>query len=150
MSQSWFETTVEQDHDFGRREPTAYERSCEEARQARLVKQQIRKYGEDAMKADPQVAVGAQGVTTEPFERSLVLRMPGSTAEKKKEKDPLASLLKAMQIDVTKTRATGDTDGKSNVRAVDKGDGKFHGSHNRYPRRGTDRQPTEVEPLPPA
>ena len=147
MSQLWFDTTVEQDHDFGRREPTAYERCCEHARQARLVKQQIRKYGEDAMKADPQVALGAQGVPTEPFERSLVLRMPGSTAEKKREKDPLASLLKAMHIDVTKTRAKGGPDGKKNVREVDKGDGNFHGSRDRYPRGGADRQPAEVESL---
>jgi hypothetical protein len=39
------------------------------------------------MKADPQVALGAQGVSTEPFQRSLVLRVPGSTAAKMKDKD---------------------------------------------------------------
>ena len=82
---------------------------------------------------------------TESFTRAYQMRMPGSKAEKVKEKDPLASLMKAMQIDVTKTREKVKTDGRKPTATKESDDGKFHGTRARYPRSRADREPAEIE-----
>ena len=113
MSLAWFPPS-ETDHDFGKRELSAYEQFLEEQRQHRELEKQVRKYGDDAMRVDPQMNLtdAASSMPTESFTRAYQMRMPGSKVEKAKEKDPLASLMKAMQIDVTKTREKVKTDGR--------------------------------------
>lgn len=80
-------------------EPSEHEKLIEEKRMERLLKMQIKKYGEDAMRVEPAMAVGASTLPTEDFQRSFQMRMPGVKHAKSKEKDPLASLLKAMKLD---------------------------------------------------
>ena len=79
-------------------EPSEYERMLEEKRQERLLKQQIKQYGDDAMRFEPTMAMDSSTMPTEEFQRSYQLRMPGVKHAKPKEKDPLASLLKAMKL----------------------------------------------------
>jgi hypothetical protein len=79
-------------------EPSEYERMVEEKRMERLLKQQIKKYGEDAMRLEPSMAIDSSTMPVEDFQRSYQLRMPGVQHPKKKDKDPLASLLKAMKL----------------------------------------------------
>ena len=107
MSLAWFPPS-ETDHDFGKRELSAYEQYLEEQRQQRELEKQLRKYGDDAMRVDPQMSLrdAASSIPTEPFTRAYQMRMPGSKVEKPDSKDPLRSLMKAMKIDVTKTRET--------------------------------------------
>ena len=113
MSLAWFPPS-ETDHEFGKRELSAYEQFLEEQRQQRELEKQVRKYGEDAMRVDPEMNLtdATSSIPTESFTRAYQMRMPGSQVEKAKEKDPLASLMKAMQIDVTKTREKSKSDGK--------------------------------------
>ena len=146
MSLAWFPPS-ETDHDFGKRELSAYEQFLEEQRQHRELEKQVRKYGDDAMRVDPQMNLtdAASSMPTESFTRAYQMRMPGSKAEKAKEKDPLASLMKAMQIDVTKTREKVKTDGRKPSASKESGDGKFHGTRARYPRSRADREPAEIE-----
>ena len=146
MSLAWFPPS-ETDHDFGKRELSAYEQFLEEQRQHRELEKQVRKYGEDAMRVDPQMNLtdAASSMPTESFTRAYQMRMPGSKAEKVKEKDPLASLMKAMQIDVTKTREKVKTDGRKSTATKESGDGNFHGTRARYPRSRADREPAEIE-----
>ena len=146
MSLAWFPPS-ETDHDFGKRELSAYEQFLEEQRQHRELEKQVRKYGDDAMRVDPQMNLtdAASSMPTESFTRAYQMRMPGSKAEKVKEKDPLASLMKAMQIDVTKTREKVKTDGRKPSASKESGDGKFHGTRARYPRSRADREPAEIE-----
>ncbi len=54
MSLAWFPPS-ETGHDFGTRELSAYEQHLEEQRQQRELKKQLRKYGDDAMRVDPQM-----------------------------------------------------------------------------------------------
>ena len=84
-------------------EPSAYEQHMQAEREKRQLKQQIRRFGDDAMRVDPKLPLGnagnaaslpAKGV--EAFERGYVLRMPGSKAPKQESKDPLRSLPKSM------------------------------------------------------
>ena len=146
MSLAWFPPS-ETDHDFGKRELSAYEQFLEEQRQHRELEKQVRKYGEDAMRVDPQMNLtdATSSMPTESFTRAYQMRMPGSQVEKAKEKDPLASLMKAMQIDVTKTREKVNTDGRKPTASKESDDGKFHGTRARYPRSRADREPAEIE-----
>ena len=146
MSLAWFPPS-ETDHDFGKRELSAYEQFLEEQRQHRELEKQVRKYGDDAMRVDPQMSLtdAASSMPTESFTRAYQMRMPGSKAEKVKEKDPLASLMKAMQIDVTKTREKSAPDGRKSSASKESDDGKFHGTRARYPRSRADREPAEIE-----
>jgi hypothetical protein len=146
MSLAWFPPS-ETEQSFGQREPTPYERHIEQARQERELKRQVKRYGEDAMRVDPQMNLtdAASSMPTESFTRAYQMRMPGSKAEKAKEKDPLASLMKAMQIDVTKTREKVKTDGRKPTATKESDDGKFHGTRARYPRSRADREPAEIE-----
>ena len=79
-------------------EPSEYERMLEEKRQERLLKQQIKQYGDDAMRFEPTMAMDSSTMPTEEFQRSYQMRMPGVKHAKPKEKDPLASLMKAMKL----------------------------------------------------
>ena len=146
MSLAWFPPS-ETDHDFGKRELSAYEQFLEEQRQQRELEKQVRKYGEDAMRVDPEMNLtdATSSIPTESFTRAYQMRMPGSQVEKAKEKDPLASLMKAMQIDVTKTREKVKTDGRKSSAGKESDDGKFHGTRARYPRSRADREPAEIE-----
>ena len=146
MSLAWFPPS-ETDHDFGKRELSAYEQFLEEQRQQRELEKQVRKYGEDAMRVDPQMNLtdATSSIPTESFTRAYQMRMPGSQVEKVKEKDPLASLMKAMQIDVTKTREKSKSDGTKTTASKESDDGKFHGTRARYPRSRADREPSEIE-----
>lgn len=146
MSLAWFPPS-ETDHDFGKRELSAYEEFLEEQRQQRELEKQVRKYGDDAMRVDPEMNLtdAASSMPTESFTRAYQMRMPGSQVEKVKEKDPLASLVKAMQIDVTKTREKAKTDGRKSSASKKEDDGKFHGTRARYPRSRADREPAEIE-----
>jgi hypothetical protein len=146
MSLAWFPPS-ETDHNFGKRELSAYEQFLEEQRQHRELEKQVRKYGDDAMRVDPQMNLtdAASSMPTESFTRAYQMRMPGSQVEKAKEKDPLASLIKAMQIDVTKTREKVKTDGRKSSASKESDDGKFHGTRARYPRSRADREPSEIE-----
>ncbi len=98
-------------------EPSPYEQHMEAERQNRQLKQQIKRFGDDAMRVDPRLPLGNAGNTTslpdkgvEAFERGYVLRVPGSKAPKQESKDPLRSLLKAMNISGTKSRHEGKSD----------------------------------------
>ena len=146
MSLAWFPPS-ETDHDFGKRELSSYEQFLEEQRQHRELEKQVRKYGDDAMRVDPQMNLtdAASSMPTESFTRAYQMRMPGSKAEKVKEKDPLASLMKAMQIDVTKTREKVKKNGRKPTATKESDDGKFHGTRARYPRSRADREPAEIE-----
>ena len=105
-------------------EPSAYEQHMQAEREKRQLKQQIRRFGDDAMRVDPKLPLGnagnaaslpAKGV--EAFERGYVLRMPGSKAPKQESKDPLRSLLKSMNITGTKLRDVGESDGTKSQRS---------------------------------
>ena len=146
MSLAWFPPS-ETDHDFGKRELSAYEQFLEEQRQHRELEKQVRKYGDDAMRVDPQMNLtdAASSMPTESFTRAYQMRMPGSKVDKPESKDPLRSLVKAMQIDVTKTREKVKTDGRKPTATKESDDGKFHGTRARYPRSRADREPSEIE-----
>ena len=95
---SIFDAIDEGDDPFGT-EPTAYDLHVARAREERQLQAQVRKYGDNEMRVEPKVAVGSGGaLSTEPFERSYQLRMPGSAARKSESTDPLRSLMKAMNI----------------------------------------------------
>jgi hypothetical protein len=91
-------------------EPSAYEQHLAAERQKRQLTQQIKRFGDDAMRVDPTLPLGASGAAvpkeTEQFERGYVMRMPNSKAPKQESKDPLRSLLKAMQITGSKLQDT--------------------------------------------
>ena len=145
MSLAWFPPS-ETDQDFGKRELSAYEQYLEEQRQQRELEKQVRRFGDDAMRVDPQMNLtdAASSIPTESFTRAYQMRMPGSKVDKPESKDPLRSLMKAMQIDVTKTREKQTGDGIKDSRVRGKEDQKFHGSRNRYPRMRADREQTEA------
>ena len=146
MSLAWFPPS-ETEQSFGQREPTPYERHIEQARQERELKRQIKRYGDDAMRVDPQMNLtdAASSMPTESFTRAYQMRMPGSKVDKPESKDPLRSLVKAMQIDVTKTREKVKTDGRKSTATKESDDGNFHGTRARYPRSRADREPAEIE-----
>ena len=146
MSLAWFPPS-ETDQDFGKREVSAYEEYLEEQRRERELKKQLRKYGDDAMRVDPQMNLtdAASSMPTEPFTRAYQMRMPGSKVEKPESKDPLRSLMKAMNIDVKKTREKSAPDGTKSTATKERDDGNFHGTRARYPRSRADREPSEIE-----
>eukprot|EP01043_Picozoa_sp_COSAG02_P015559 COSAG02_NODE_665_length_18739_cov_9.192918_11_plen_355_part_00 len=78
-------------------EPSQYELLLEKERQDKLLKQQIRQHGEEAMQTKPVLPLGS-GIETEPFERSYVMKMPGEKVTKRSDKDPLRSLMKQMGL----------------------------------------------------
>ena len=67
-------------------EPSEYERMVEEKRMERLLKQQIKKYGEDAMRMEPSMAIDSSTMPVEDFQRSYQLRMPGVQHPKKRKR----------------------------------------------------------------
>ena len=79
MSLAWFPPS-ETEQEFGHRELSAYEQHLENQRQERVLKQQLRKYGDDAMRVDPQMNLtdAASSLPTESFTRAYQMRMPGS------------------------------------------------------------------------
>ena len=146
MSLAWFPPS-ETDQEFGKRELSAYEQYLEEQRQERELKKQLRKYGDDAMRVDPQMNLtdAAASLPTESFTRAYQMRMPGAKVEKPESKDPLRSLMKAMNIDVKKSREKLTPDGTKSTASRKDDDGKFHGTRARYPRSRADREPSEIE-----
>ena len=127
----------------------AYDLHVARARQERELRQQIRKYGDEAMRVEPKVEVGSDVLSTEPFERAYVMRMPGSSAPKADSKDPLKSLLKAMKISGNKrqpARSSGNKDQRSVGNEEQRhGSGlEFKGS-GRPPRGNPNPQPAEIE-----
>ena len=104
----------------------------------RKMKQQVKKYGEEAMRSELKQEFDA-AVPTEGFQRSVVLKGEGNKS-KAKEKDPLKSLLKAMGV---KKSA-----GTKKVEAIAKTDGspggqKFDPHNGRPKRRGQARESPE-------
>ena len=146
MSLAWFPPS-ETEQEFGNRELSAYEQHLENQRQERVLKQQLRKYGDDAMRVDPQMNLtdAASSLPTESFTRAYQMRMPGAAASKPESKDPLRSLMKAMQIDVRKAREKSTSDGRKTTATKESDDGKFHGTRSRYPRSRADREPAEID-----
>ena len=97
-------------------ELSQYEQMLEEKRQQRLLENQIKQYGDDAMRFDPKIAIDSSTMPTEDFQRSYQMRMPGVRHAKPKEKDPLGSLLKAMKLDQnTGTKKNHDIGNKNKV-----------------------------------
>jgi hypothetical protein len=96
-------------------EPSEYEQMVEQKRQERLLKQQIKKYGDDAMRVEPTMAMDSSTMPMEDFQRSYQLRMPGVKHAKPKEKDPLASLLNAMNLGNTGNKNHRDKERKHKV-----------------------------------
>ena len=78
-------------------EPTAYELHCQKERELRELERQVDRFGADAMKVGPRLALDAP-LPPEDFERALQLRMPDQKPTKKEEPDPCKSLLKALGI----------------------------------------------------
>ena len=146
MSLAWFPPS-ETEQEFGHRELSAYEQHMEDQRQERVLKQQLRKYGDDAMRVDPQMNLtdAASSLPTESFTRAYQMRMPGAAASKPESKDPLRSLMKAMQIDVRKAREKSTPDGRKSAATKESDNGKFHGTRARYPRSRADREPSEID-----
>ena len=146
MSLAWFPPS-ETEQEFGKRELSAYEQFLEDQRRERELKRQIRQYGDDAMRVDPKMNLtdAASSIPSEPFTRAYQMRMPGSKVEKSESKDPLRSLMKAMQIDVTKAREKSTADGRKSTATKERDDGNFHGTRARYPRSRADREPSEIE-----
>ena len=126
---------------------SAYEQYLEEQRRERELKKQLRRYGDDAMRVDPQMNLtdAASSMPTESFTRAYQMRMPGSKVDKPESKDPLRSLMKAMSIDVKKTREKVKSDGTKSSATKERDDGNFHGTRARYPRSRADREPSEIE-----
>ena len=124
----------------GEADPSPYELAMEQRRMERKMKQQVKKYGEEAMRSELKQEFDA-AVPTEGFQRSVVLKGEGgSNRSKAKEKDPLKSLLKAMGV---KKSA-----GTKKVEAIAKTDGspggpKFDPNNGRPKRRGQARESPE-------
>jgi hypothetical protein len=124
-------------------EPSEYELMLEQKRQERVLKQQIRQYGDDAMRVDPRLASDSGSIPTEEFQRSYQMRIPGVKHAKPEEKDPLKSLMKAMRLDQNTGTKKNRTPGKEN-----KVDGTDFDEANGRPKRGrTVGEPTEKFPL---
>ena len=129
-------------------EASAYDLHVAQARQERQLRQQIRKHGDEAMWVEPKVELGSDALSTEPFEWSYIMRMPGSKTPKVDSKDPLKSLMKAMNISGNKrqpVRSSGNKDQRGIANEQRHGSGfEFKGS-GRPPRGHTNPQPAEVE-----
>ena len=147
-SMSIFDPIEEGDAPFSS-EPSAYDLHVAQARQERQLRQQIRKHGDEAMRVEPKVEVGSDVLSTEPFERSYIMRVPGSKTPKADSKDPLKSLMKAMNISGNKrqpVRSSGNKDQRGIANEEQRhGSGfEFKGS-GRPPRGHTNPQPAEIE-----
>ena len=79
-------------------DPTPYQLLCEQARQDRLLQQQVRKYGDAEMRKGVTVPIGNAEMPVEGYVRSYELKMPGQKCQKKKEIDPCARLIRAMKV----------------------------------------------------
>ena len=122
----------------GEADPSPYELAMEQRRMERKMKQQVKKYGEEAMRSELKQEFDA-AVPTEGFQRSVVLKGEGgNNRSKAKEKDPLKSLLKAMGVKSTGTKK---------LEAIAKTDGspgpKFDPNNGRPKRRGQARESPE-------
>ena len=103
----------------------------------RKMKQQVKKYGEEAMRSELKQEFDA-AVPTEGFQRSVVLKGEGgSNRSKAKEKDPLKSLLKAMGV-VKKSAGT------KKVEAIAKTDGSPGGPKKFDPHNGQPKRSREI------
>ena len=123
----------------GEADPSPYELAMEQRRMERKMKQQVKKYGEEAMRSELKQEFDA-AVPTEGFQRSVVLKGEGgNNRSKAKEKDPLKSLLKAMGV----KKSTGT----KKLEAIAKTDGsagpKFDPNNGRPKRRGQARESPE-------
>jgi len=78
-------------------EPSAYELHCQKQKELRELERQVHRFGEDALKTDPRLALDAP-LPAEEFERALQLRMPDQKPAKQEDPDPCKSLLKALGI----------------------------------------------------
>ena len=123
----------------GEADPSPYELAMEQRRMERKMKQQVKKYGEEAMRSELKQEFDA-AVPTEGFQRSVVLKGEGNKS-KAKEKDPLKSLLKAMGVQKSagtkKVEAIAKTDGSPG------GPKKFDPNNGRPKRRGQARESPE-------
>ena len=124
----------------GEADPSPYELAMEQRRMERKMKQQVKKYGEEAMRSELKQEFDA-AVPTEGFQRSVVLKGEGGNNQSKaKEKDPLKSLLKAMGVrksaGTKKVEAIAKTDGSP-------GGPKFDPNNGRPKRRGQARESPE-------
>ena len=70
---------------------------CQKQREIRELERQVDRFGEEAMRVDPRLALDAP-LPPEEFERALQLRMPDQKAPKQEDTDPCRSLLKALGI----------------------------------------------------
>ena len=127
-------------------EPSPYELEMERLRMDKLLQSQVRKYGDDAMRTQPTIALDDSAMPTEDFQRSCVLRIPGVKIAKPAAKDPLAGLLKAMNVrPVPNTgRNTGNKTNRALVKGENGGEPRFDESNGRPTwRRGTGESPEE-------
>ena len=125
----------------GEADPSPYELAMEQRRMERKMKQQVKKYGEEAMRSELKQEFDA-AVPTEGFQRSVVLKGEGgNNRSRPKEKDPLKSLLKAMGVKKSagtkKVEAIAKTDGSPG------GPKKFDPHNGRPKRRGQARESPE-------
>ena len=99
-----FSVDPEEYYYAGETEASPYELAMEQKRMDRLLQQQVKRYGDDAMHSNPKISVDNSTIPTEEFARSYVLRMPGVNHSIPETKDPMKSLLKAMKIQSTGTK----------------------------------------------
>ena len=128
-----FSVDPEEYYYAGETEPSPYELAMEQKRMDRLLQQQVKRYGDDAMRSNPKISVDNSTIPTEEFARSYVLRMPGVNRSVPETKDPMKSLLKAMKIQSTgtkKNRAHVKENKVEDGRIPDKANGRPKGSYS--------------------
>ena len=128
-----FSVDPEEYYYSGETEPSPYELAMEQKRMDRLLQQQVKRYGDDAMHSNPKISVDNSTIPTEEFARSYVLRMPGVNRSVPETKDPMKSLLKAMKIQSTgtkKNRAHVKENKVEDGRIPDQANGRPKGSYS--------------------
>ena len=128
-----FSVDPEEYYYAGETEASPYELAMEQKRMDRLLQQQVKRYGDDAMRSNPKISVDNSTIPTEEFARSYVLRMPGVNRSVPETKDPMKSLLKAMKIQSTgtkKNRAHVKENKVEDGRIPDKANGRPKGSYS--------------------
>ena len=113
--------------------PSAYELHCQKQKELHELERQVHRFGEDALKTDPRLALDAP-LPAEVFKRALQLRMPDQKPSKKEDPDPCKSLLKALGIKKSASKKNSPVDKnvakrKHNVRH---GDGTDAGSERYF------------------
>lgn len=102
-------------------DPTPYELHLQRQREAVELRKQVRKFGDEAMRVDPRLALDAP-LPPEDFERAFQLRMPDQMATEEEDPDPLRSLMKALGIKKrTSKKSAADSDDESE-KSDDRGD----------------------------